>query len=186
MPPKSGRHDMAGPIDRFLAEVFRLAGAPVSEEDEDRRGLVIRLRNDIGPLREKLVSSSKLRLLLDPWLEQSEQVGEVLRLLQHGKADVLRVPTGGDQGAVPGLPAIIEFEETGTLCFWRPPIEHMSGTRHLCSAPLGHTTIAMEPALRSQIMQRAEHIVALNARDRHMRELRKSSRTARRAKAKAG
>jgi hypothetical protein len=171
MPPKSGRHAMAGPIDRYIAQVFRLARVPVSDDDDDRCGLVVRLRNEIGPLREKAKMSQRLRHLLDLWRQEDDLVDEVRSSLARGAAEAVRVPAGSDQSDIPRTPAFIEFEETGTICFWHPSF--------------GHRTIAIEPVLRREIMRCAQRLTALNARERHMLELRKSRRSARQVEAKA-
>jgi hypothetical protein len=39
-------------------------------------------------------------------------------LIERGEVAVLRVPTGEDAGPAPCGPALLEFEEAGTLCFY--------------------------------------------------------------------
>jgi hypothetical protein len=152
MPPTAARHALPGPVDRFIAECFLRAGVPASEKDHDRRGLVVQRRNDGAPLRRRAALSDQWRELLEPWCLRYHIVDEVRRLLELGEAKVHRFPVGTDDVVVPPEPAVIEFAEAGTVCFWRPPF--------------GYRTIAFQGCLREEIMDLAKRLDALNTAER--------------------
>ena len=144
---------------------------PASDTDHDLHGLVVQLHNDLAPLRRRAPLTRQLRRILGPIRSRCHIVDEVRRRLELGEAGVLRVPAGTDDGCVPRGPAIIEFEDAGTLCFWCPPI--------------GHRTIAIKPFARSRIMELAEGLDALNATARRARERREAASKRRRAAARS-
>jgi hypothetical protein len=109
--------------------------------------------------------------LLAPWRGEYDLIDEVRRLLELGEATVLRVPLGTDAGHMPLEPAIIECEYESKLCFFRPPF--------------GHRTITVEPTLRKEIMEVAEHLNALNAQERRVRERRAAASKTRRSAGRA-
>jgi hypothetical protein len=150
MPPLTARHGFPGPFLRFAAECFRLARVRASDTDHDLRGLAVQLHNDIAPLRRRATLTRLWRRALGPLRRRYYLIDEVRRRLELGEAGVLRVPGGADGGSLPKRPAIIEFADSGTLCFWCPPI--------------GHRTVAIKPFARRRIMQLAESVDALNAR----------------------
>jgi hypothetical protein len=152
MPPTAGRHALPGPVDRFIAECFLRAGVPASEKDHDRRGLVVQRRNDGAPLRRRAALRDKWRELLEPWCLRYDIIDEVRRLLELGEARVLRHPAGTDDRVIPSEPAVIEFAEAGTVCFWRPPF--------------GYRTIAFQGCLREEIMDLAGRLDTLNTSER--------------------
>jgi hypothetical protein len=150
MPPMTARHGFPGPVLRFAAECLRLARVRASDTDHDLRGLAVQLHNNTAPLRRRATLTRQWRRRLGPLRRGYDLVDEIRRLLEIGKAEVLRVPSCTDEERVPRGPAIIEFEDAGTLCFWRPP--------------LGHRTIAVKPVTRRRIMQVAEGFASLNAK----------------------
>jgi hypothetical protein len=171
MPPRTARHEFAGPIDRFIAECLRRAGAPASEKDHDRRGLVVQLRNDSAPVRKRAALTREWRCLLGPWCEKYALVDEVRRLLELGEATILRIPIGADEPKLPLESAVLNFEEQGTICFWRPPF--------------GYRTITVERPLRQLLMDLAERLNALNAQERRVRERRAAASKTRRSAGRA-
>ena len=140
---------------------------PASETDHDRWGLVVQLRNDSAPARKRGALAQRWRQLLEPWRLKHDLIDEVRRLVELGEATVLRAPVGTDAGHVPLEPAIIEFEDEGKLCFFRPPF--------------GHQTIQVEPSLRKEIMEVAERLNAINAQEQRVRERRVASKRRRSA-----
>ncbi|HEX3403506.1 MAG TPA: hypothetical protein VHT74_24575, partial [Acetobacteraceae bacterium] len=159
IPPMTARHGLPGPVLRFAAECLRLARVRASDTDHDLRGLAVQLHNNIAPLRKRAALTRQWRRRLGPLRSRCDLIDEVRRLLEIGEAKVLRVPIGVDEGRAPQGPAIIEFEETGTLCFWRPPLRR---------------TVAIKPFARRRIMQIAEGLDTLNASERRARERREA------------
>jgi hypothetical protein len=142
---------MGGPFARFVAQCLCIARAPVTSEDPDRTGLAVQLINDFG--REARLSKLEddWRRILGPVKKVDWAISEIGQLVKRGEATVWRVATGTEP-SIPDAPAIIEFEETGNLCFyvsqwlWR--------------------TIRVKPAPRARIMRIAERLHAATARER--------------------
>lgn len=143
MPPRTAHHDTPGPFARMVAACLRLARVPTAGPNDDLIGLAVQLINDMERAR-------KLRELSDNWqriigpIRCHEAVAGVVRLIEQGKAAVLHVPTGDDAHGVVAQPALIEFEETGTLCFYLSPSQWR--------------TIAARPKPRARIMQLADNV----------------------------
>jgi hypothetical protein len=133
-----------------------------SEDDHDCRGLAVALINDLAPKLRRIEITRWLRRILAPLAAHYPIVHELRRLLELGEAVALRVPAGADQGKAVGTPAIIEFQEVGTLCFYRPlPVDRL---------PPDWQTIRIKHAPRARIMALAEVLADMNAADRRARE----------------
>jgi hypothetical protein len=68
-------------------------------------------------------------------------------LIEEGQADVRRIPRWADADQVVGSPSLIEFEETGTICFYLRPEDNR--------------TVAIKPFARARIMNSAHSLKGL-------------------------
>jgi hypothetical protein len=154
IPPTTASYTAPGPFDRFISACFLLARVPALLKDDYRCGLAVQLRNDNAPVHKRDRLTQRWRGLLNTWCFEYDIVDEVRRLVELGEAKVLRIPVGDDLDAVPVQPAIIGFDEAGTVCFWRPPF--------------GYRTIALQASFREEIMDLAEDLDALNTAERRV------------------
>ena len=150
MPPNTAHHDTPGPFARMVGECLRLARVPTTNTDDDRVGLAVQLINDFDRERKLDELIGKWRRILDPLWHNDTAMTRVPRLIEEGKALVRRIPHGADEGAIADQPSLIEFEETGTLCFYLSPGERR--------------TVSIKPFPRARIMRIAEALYALTVR----------------------
>ena len=134
----TARRDILGPFARFFAECLELARTRTTVNDPDRAGLAVQLINDFAAEIRKSKLIDELRQLLKPWWQQYLAVSELARMIENGQAAVRHVAVGMDAAPAPDAPALIEFEETGNLCFY--------------VSPRLAETIHVEPASRARIM----------------------------------
>jgi hypothetical protein len=158
IPPNSARRDMGGPFARFFAGCLRMARAPATNENPDRSGLAVQLINDFGRTCRIAKLEADFRRILAPLRRIHPAASELCRLIENGRAVIMRVPLGGDENPVPDGPALIEFEETGNVCFYIPQSQWR--------------TIRVKPAPRARIMRLAEGLSAAQAPERHARQRR--------------
>jgi hypothetical protein len=71
-------------------------------------------------------------------------------LIEEGKAAIRRLPSGAEEGAIPDYPALTEYQETGTLCFYLSSVEWR--------------TVSIKPSPRERIMQIAEALFAATSK----------------------
>jgi hypothetical protein len=158
MPPNSARRDMGGPFARLFAECLRMVRAPATSEDPDRTGLAVQLINDFGQACRIAKLEADLRQILNPLRRIHPAASELCRLIENGRAVIRRIPLGADENPVPDVPALIEFEETGNLCFYVSQSQWR--------------TIRVKPAPRARIMRLAEGLSAAAAPERRARQRR--------------
>jgi hypothetical protein len=147
MPPNTGQHYRPGPFPRMVAECLRLARAPSSDPDDDRAGLAVQLINDLDRERRYANNVWDLRCILGPLRREYPVIDCIVGLVEDGQADVRRIPRWAGADQVVGPPSLIEFEETGTICFYLRPEDHR--------------TLAIEPFARARIMDIANSLKAL-------------------------
>jgi hypothetical protein len=157
MPPVTAHHDVPGPFARFVAACLHLVRAPVSDLDHDCLGLAVQLVNDIERQRKLERATRSLRRLLEP-LCQFQPVSIVGRLIERGKANVRRIPSGSVEIEREGRAALFEFGDSESLCF-------------AASAKL-RRTIRLRPRPRARIMRLA---LMLQKADRNDGRLRRAS-----------
>jgi hypothetical protein len=145
MPPRTARHDRAGPFARMVGECLRLARAPSTDLDDDREGLAVQLINDLDRKRRLDELIGKLRRILGPLRREDAAITQIARLIEQGEAIVRRIPRGAEDGAIPDQPSLIEFEEGGRLCFYLSPMEWR--------------TLSIKPFPRASIMKVAEALL---------------------------
>jgi hypothetical protein len=149
MPRRTAQHFGPGPFARFIGECLRLVRAPTPNPDDDRVGLAVQLINDIDREHKLNELTSKFRRLLAP-LCQYEAVSIVGRLIERGKADARRIPSGTTEIEGDGRPALFEFADAGSLCFY-------------ASAVLWRT-IRVKPRPRARIVRLAEDLLKATRR----------------------
>jgi hypothetical protein len=152
MPPNTAHHYRPGPFARMIGECLRLARVPTTNTDDDRVGLAVQLINDFDRERRLDELIRKWRRILDPLWHDDAAMTQVPRLIEAGKAVVRRISRGADDGAIADQPSLIEFEETGTLCFYLSPKERR--------------TLSIKPFPRARIMQIAEALFAATSKKR--------------------
>jgi hypothetical protein len=143
-PPTTARLDMLGPFGRFLAECLSMARAPVTHRDPHRTGLAAQLMNDFARKCRRAELEAEWHQVLQPLVDASQAVAEVAALIEDGTAKVRSVAPGEDKFVIADGPALIEFQETGTLCFYLSPTQRR--------------TIPLEAAKRTRIMQLADRL----------------------------
>jgi hypothetical protein len=156
----------------FVAELLGLARVPVpanheGEHDHDRHGLAVQIMNGLAAVRGRRLTEDALRQELQQLGVEYDLVDEARRHLELGNARVLRVPIGAEPDLDPREPAIIEFDDVGTICFYCPPF--------------GWRTLAVEPFARDRIMRLAEQLAEQNSRAQHQRQRRRQARERRAA-----
>jgi hypothetical protein len=171
----TGRHDhhyRERSIVVLVAELLRLARVPVPvrnghEHDHDRQGLAVEIMNGLAAVRGRRLTEDALRQELQQLGWEHDLIDEARRQLELGKATVVRVAAGAEPDLDPREPAIVEFDEVGTICFYCPPF--------------GWWTVAVKPFPRDRIMRLAEQLAEQNERTQHQRQRRRRARERRAA-----
>jgi hypothetical protein len=156
MPPNTAQHDRPGPFARMVAECLRLARAPSSDPDDDRTGLAVQLINDLDRERRRDGDIRNWRRILRPLRLKYAVVDDIAGLVEQGQVDVKSMLPGMDEDpdAFFCPPALIEFKETGTICFY---------LLHL------RQTIRIKPFPRARIMEIANRLRSMATRERGAR-----------------
>jgi hypothetical protein len=155
-PPLAANYDRPGPFCRMIAAFLRLVRAPTTPEDFDCTTLAVRLLNNIASMRRRSSLMRKWRRILTPLRKQDDLVHELGRMVELGKAKVLRAPAGAGTCNHPEEAAIIEYLESGTLCFFLSPSQSKM--------------IAVRPSPRARIMRIGELLDSMNRMERSARE----------------
>jgi hypothetical protein len=115
-PTLTARNGAPGSFARLLAEILRQARVPTSNgHDHDRQGLAVETLNRLDAIRRRRLAEQSFRRILKPLRLKHDLVDEVRHLVELGEADVLRVGKGVDCDHGARSPAMIEFEEAGTI-----------------------------------------------------------------------
>jgi hypothetical protein len=166
-PPVAANYDRPGPFCRMVAEFLRLVRAPTTPEDFDCTTLAVRLLNNIASMRRRSSLKRKWRRILTPLRKEDDLVHELGRMVELGKAKVLRAPAGAGTCHHSEEPTIIEDPERGTLCFYLSPSQSK--------------IIAVRPSPRARIMQIGEMLDSMNRMERSASERHRAAVRARRA-----
>jgi hypothetical protein len=167
-PTLTARHNVVGPIAKFIAEILRLARVPIKgDHDHDRRGLAVETLNRLAAIRRRRQAERSLGRILKPLRMKDGLVDQVQLLVVLGEADVLRVSAEADCIHDPSRPALIEFQDAGTVCFYR--------------SPFNSRTIAIKAFPRRRVMDIAARIARANAGKQQARVAAKRRRDARAA-----